>query len=465
LKSYIPFLSLRYLWFHKVSSALGMLGVTFGVGLVIVVVAVMDGFQARLRLSLLSNTSAVIVRPYYEVDAEKLVAALKERVPGVKDGSPVVHGVTLVLREGRRFSQGFPCRVLGVDAPREKSVADFERKLHLDGRPEFQTTLIASATPDDPFRVPEAQEARDRRVREEKRGIILGSKLMDQLGLKVEPDGKTRVRMFLVRAEDDERPGATPDLKADSELFTVTGMYTAGDMEFGGFVLMDRRDAISFYRGRLRQEVDEVRLLLDDPERAEEVKRTIEVLCWDIARASLKEGATLDPIVRPIDASTWKEEHVELLAAVANERGLLLVITSFSFLVVAFLIGSTQSMLVVEKTREIGVLRSLGASVAGTSAVFLGNGFFIGTTGALAGWGLGAAITGNIQAIADFLNRQFGLNLFPENIYRFNRIPIDVRPDFVLMVCAGAIAFALVGSLLPAIRAATLDPVESLHHE
>ena len=195
------------------------------------------------------------------------------------------------------------------------------------------------------------------------------------------------------------------------------------------------------------------------------MRDAVEEKCWDLARASLRAGAELDPLVRPIEALTWKEAHAELLAAVANERGLLLVITSFSFLVVAFLIGSTQSMLVVEKTREIGVLRSLGASVAGTSAVFLGNGFFIGAVGALAGWCVGTAITGNIQRISDALNRWFGLNLFPPNIYRFDQIPIDVKPDFVVMVCAGAIAFALLGSLLPAIRASTLDPVESLHHE
>ena len=465
MKSYIPFLSLRYLWFHKVSSALGILGVTLGVGLVIVVVAVMDGFQKRLRLSLLSNTTAVVVRPNYDVDAGRLVEALKARVPGVVDASPVVHGVTLVLREGRRFSQGFPCRVLGVDAPREKRVADLERKLHRDARPEAPLSLIESATPDEPFRVPEAQEARDRRVREEKKGIVLGSRLLKQLGLEVEKDGRTRVRMFLVRTDGEERPGANPDLKADSELFTVTGVYTAGDVEFGGFVLMDRRDAISFYRGRLLQEADEVRLLLDDPERADEVRDAVEAIGWELARASLREGATLDPLVRPVEAFTWKQEHARLLAAVANERGLLLVITSFSFIVVAFLIGSTQSMLVVEKTREIGVLRSLGASVAGTSAVFLGNGFFIGTLGALAGWGLGTAVTGNIHSISAFLKARYGLDLFPEDIYRFDEIPIDVQPDFVVAVCAGAILFALLGALLPALRAATLDPVESLHHE
>jgi len=466
LRNYVPHLSLRYLWFHKVSTGLGMLGVTLGVGLVIIVVGVMDGFQARLRRSLISNTSAVIVRPRYDVDAEKLVEEL-ERIPGVESASPVVHAFTLSVRGDRRavHSQGIPCRVMGIDAKREGRVTELERKLREDGDPSKPLRLIEGATPEEPFRVPAEQAARDRRVREAKQGVIVGSKLLDALSMT--PDGRAQVRMFHLRVKDEaeEAAGDRMDLAADSELFTVTGVYSPGDFEFGGFLLMDRRDALSFYRGGLRKEADEVRLLLDDPERCDEVRDAVHARASEIAAATVKPGGELPLLGRPLEASTWKEEHRDLLRAVANERGLLLVITSFSFLVVAFLIGSTQSMLVVEKTREIGVLRSLGASVAGTSSVFLGNGFFIGTFGALGGWALGVGITSNIQAIADWLDRTFGLKLFPEDIYRFNSIPIDVKPDFVAMVIAGAIAFALLGSLLPAVRAAALDPVESLHHE
>ena len=98
----------------------------------------------------------------------------------------------------------------------------------------------------------------------------------------------------------------------------------------------------------------------------------------DIDQQNAPDFGTLEGVGQTHVQLAFHDEGAQnLLAAVENERGLLIVITSFSFLVVAFLIGSTQSMLVVEKTREIGVLRSLGASVAGTASVFLGNGLFI----------------------------------------------------------------------------------------
>ena len=81
MKSYVPFLSLHYLWFHKVSSGLGILGVTLGVGLVIVVVGVMDGFQTRIKQSFISNTTPVVVKPYYDLDGCYLNLGSADRVP------------------------------------------------------------------------------------------------------------------------------------------------------------------------------------------------------------------------------------------------------------------------------------------------------------------------------------------------------------------------------------------------
>jgi lipoprotein-releasing system permease protein len=462
LKSYVPFLSLRYLRFHKVSTALGILGVSLGVGLVIVVVGVMDGFQARLRRSLLSNTAAVVVRPRFDVDAGKFADALVAEVPGVLAASPIVSAVTLVQPEDGTNAQSVPCTIMGIDAARENAVSDLGPKLRRGSTAASPPYLLESASLEQPFRTPDGVRARDRRLREDKQGIILGKNLFQNLGVRL----GERVHVFSAQRKDPAaKPGGTSgSLAFDAELFTVTGVFNSGDQEVDEkIVLMDRRDALSYFREWLPQEADEVRLRLRDPEACDAVAAEVHRRRERLVSLALKPGGrALDPALR---ALTWKEQHARLLSAVENERGLLLVITSFSFLVVAFLIGSTQSMLVVEKTREIGVLRALGASVAGTAGVFLGNGLFIGIVGAAGGWALGMGVTGNIQEISVWIRETFGRDLVPPDIYRFATIPIEVKGEFVLSVCTGAVAFALLGALLPALRAALLDPVESLHHE
>jgi lipoprotein-releasing system permease protein len=467
VKSYVPFLSLRYLWFHKVSSGLGILGVTLGVGLVVVVVGVMDGFQARLKRSLIGNAAAVVVRPMYHVDAEALVRELKARIPGVVEVAPTVQGYTFVESEGRGSRDSVPCVVVGIDPARERVVSDLDSKLHAEGRKvgpgghPHPLRLLESASLEEPFRVPEDEAARNVRLRPAKQGIVVSQGVARKL--RAYP-GK-RLRMYMGRPDEGEgEGGAVRSVRVEAELFTVTGIYESGDSEMDQrLVLMDRRDALSYFGDQMPLEGADFRLLLDDEARADEVKFRILDGQDALAEASRKPGT--DVGASPFEVQTWRDMFSNLLAAVDNERGLLIVITSFSFVVVAFLIGSTQSMLVVEKTREIGVLRSLGASVGGTSAVFLGNGLFIGALGAAAGAGLGLAVTGNIQAIARFIRESTGRDLFPANIYRFNEIPINVTPEFLLTICGGAVVFALLGSLLPAVRAALLDPVESLHHE
>jgi lipoprotein-releasing system permease protein len=457
VKSYAPFLSLRYLWFHKVSSGLGILGVTLGVALVVIVVGVMDGFQKRLKASLIGNTAALVVEPRFTVDVDALCRELKARIPGVRDASPVVYAMSLVGPDGAGNRESLPCRVAGIDAERENAVSDLGAKLHWGGKRITESGApasgrwIESASEEKPFQVSEEEAARNRRVRAAKQGVVLGYGLADRLRVR---EG-SRVRLMTGKRKQDGSNDAT----YESEVFTVTAVFTAGDAEIDSMLLlMDRRDALSFFKDWLPQDADEVRLLLDDPEACVAAKDAIKAAAPAIVQASLRkdrEAYIGDPAMVPL---TWRDKHRRLLAAVENERGLLIVITSFSFLVVAFLIGSTQSMLVVEKTREIGVLRSLGASVPGTASVFLGNGLFIGTVGASAGAALGVSITSNIQGIAD-------LELFPRDIYRFDEIPIDVKGDFLLSICVGAVVFALLGALLPAVRAAMLDPVESLHHE
>jgi len=458
LRNYTLFLSLRYLWFHKVSTGLGMLGVTVGVALVIVVVGVMDGFQVRIKKSLIGSSSPLVVEVNYDADADRLVDEVRARVPGLKGVSPILETATLIAGERGRSADPRPCIVFGVDAAREAGATDFRGSLKFPIRFSAQDALDQPATETEPFLLSRSRRAVDRMTRPEKQGVILGRELASEM--RVWPGD--RVRLWALKDLPAGSNGGAGKPTVDSELFWVTGWYDCGYTEIEkALVVMDRKDARSFFRG-FPYDVAKLRLGLEDPERADEVKRAVEAHAEEIVRASRKSDRGGKEPLRP---RTWMELHSNLLAAVENERGLLLVITSFTFLVVAFLIGSTQSMMVVEKTREIGVLRSLGGSVPGTAGIFLGNGFFIGTLGGAAGWGVGILVTSNLQAIADGIRRFTGRDLFPPNIYRFHEVPVSVGGEFVAMILAGAVAFSLLGALLPALRAAWLHPVESLHHE
>ena len=138
------------------------------------------------------------------------------------------------------------------------------------------------------------------------------------------------------------------------------------------------------------------------------------------------------------------------------------------FLIIAvagFGILAIFSMIVIEKTRDIGILKALGASSGGVMQIFLGYGLLLGALGAGLGTALGLAITGNINAIEKWLSWATGLEVFPRNIYYFDKIPTDIQAWQIVMINLGSVAIAVVFSILPALRAAWLHPVKALRYE
>jgi lipoprotein-releasing system permease protein len=122
-------------------------------------------------------------------------------------------------------------------------------------------------------------------------------------------------------------------------------------------------------------------------------------------------------------------------------------------------------MIVVEKTRDIGVLKALGASNVGVLKIFLGYGLLLGVVGAVLGTGMGLLITEHINEIEHLLAQATGQEIFPRDVYYFDRIPTDVQAVHVALVNAGAVAIAVLFSVLPALRAALLHPVRALRYE
>jgi lipoprotein-releasing system permease protein len=166
-----------------------------------------------------------------------------------------------------------------------------------------------------------------------------------------------------------------------------------------------------------------------------------------------------------IQVSTWEELQGPLLAAIAVERGILNVLLFMIVGVAGFGILAIFSMIVVEKTRDIGILKSLGASHWGILKIFLSYGLLLGLVGAGVGTILGVTITTYINPIEHGLALLTGQDIFPRDIYYFKNIPTDMQPLTVILINVGAVSIAVLFSILPALRAALLHPVRALRYE
>lgn len=166
-----------------------------------------------------------------------------------------------------------------------------------------------------------------------------------------------------------------------------------------------------------------------------------------------------------VHVATWEESQGPLLAAIDVERGILNVLLFMIVGVAGFSILAIFTMIVSEKYRDIGIMKSLGASSWGVMQIFVGYGLLLGAVGCSLGTGLGLLITWKINEIEAFLARQTGKELFPRDVYYFKEIPTNVEPSTVGVIVVGAVVIATVFSLLPAWRAARLHPVQALRSE
>jgi lipoprotein-releasing system permease protein len=162
---------------------------------------------------------------------------------------------------------------------------------------------------------------------------------------------------------------------------------------------------------------------------------------------------------------TWRDAQRPLLSAVMMELTILNILLFLIIAVAGFGILATFYMIVVEKMKDIGILKALGASRRGVMSIFLSYGCSLGLAGASVGIGLGLLFVAYINEIADWIQFATGREVFDPTMYYFSQIPTAVSPWCVAWVAFGAVAIALMASVLPAIRAARLNPVETLRYE
>jgi lipoprotein-releasing system permease protein len=167
----------------------------------------------------------------------------------------------------------------------------------------------------------------------------------------------------------------------------------------------------------------------------------------------------------PVWVITWKERHATFLGAVEKEKFLVTILFAIISVVAVVMIAVIFYTIVLEKTKDIGVLRALGASRRGIASIFLGYGLAIGVIGALLGLGVSSAIVLNINLIQDKLAAWFGVVIWNPEIYYFDQIPSRMNPTEVTIILVSAVISSVVGALVPAYLASRLDPVEALRYE
>ncbi len=172
-----------------------------------------------------------------------------------------------------------------------------------------------------------------------------------------------------------------------------------------------------------------------------------------------------DPLLEDVEVNTWEDYNTMFIQAVENEKKLMITLFGIISIVAVFLILAIFYMIVVEKTRDIGILKSIGASASQIAAIFLAYGGVIGFIGSIMGTVLGYYFVKHINEIQNWLIRVFGWRVWNREIYAFDEIPNRVSSTDIIIIILAAIVASIIGALIPAVRAAKMNPVESLRYE
>jgi len=420
------FISLRYLvarrrqTFISIISVICVVGVALGVSVITVVLSVMNGFSAmweekivgaRAHFSVLSREGAY---PNYLDVAERV-----REVRGVLGATPFL-AADAILRGREGELQAIVLK--GVDAA---TVAEATQLVDT-----IRSGSLAELEPD-----PDGDEIA------RLPGLIVGAELANRFLLRV---GDTIVLISPMGGAPTPL-GPAPRL----ERFRVAGMFRSDFFQFDeGFVYSTLPAAQKFMKlGDVAQGV-EVRT--DDAYGSRSIALDVETM--------LGEGGVYY-------TRDWKEYFPGFFQALKTERVMMFVLLSFIMVVAGFIIVATLIMMIMEKSSDIAILKTMGCTDDGILRVFAIEGFLIGVAGLALGLGMGLVITQNLDVIQMVVERTFGFDVLPANIYQLQGLPHAIEPAQLALVSLIAMVLSIGATLLPSWQASRLDPAEALRHE
>ena len=402
-------------------------GVAVGVMALIVVLSVMQGFSKELRASIRGMLSDMVIG-YADIrgfENYEEVMKIAEDTPHIEAAAPYLESLGLMRVKAGDQPLSKMCWFRGVIPEREEKVRKFRRFLHNKKDDNPVDFKFWGTEPPHP-------------------GIIGGKIILSY------PDVPVGGRIILMAPSLEKGSSSISDYKKGP--FTVVDKFNSGMFEFDSqylFMSLEAAQNFTYASGR----ASGISLKLDDYKNAYIAKQALQ-----------RRLNQYDPsgmfVVR-----TWEELRGGFLRAVKLETVLMAIIMSVVLLVAAFSIVAILTMIVIQKTRDIGILKSLGASDSGVLCIFVSYGLVIGTIGAVVGLGLGLLVLSKLDWIQDTVERFTGFDPYPAELYYFYQIPRVINPLTIGVIMLSAIVLSTVASIYPALRAARQNPVEALRYE
>ncbi|MDO9584868.1 MAG: lipoprotein-releasing ABC transporter permease subunit [Syntrophales bacterium] len=424
--SYEFFISLRYLRakrkqvFVSVITLFSIAGILLGVAALIIVLAVMNGFETDLRNKILGINSHVVLMEYGGPlrDYER---AMQEtgKIKGVVATTPFIYSqamlkkgesATGVILRGLAYESAF--NVINLGKMREGSIAFLAEK----NRQSLNLNAESASMP----------------------GVVIGKELAKNMGIFIFD------MVHILSPQGISTPlGMAPRIKK----FLVVGIFDSGFYEYDStLTFLSLKDCQEFLN--MGTSVTGLEIKVDDIYRADKIARTLE-----------------RQLGFPYWARHWMEMNKNLFSALRLEKRVMFIILSLIVLVAIFNVITTLIMVVMEKSRDIAILKSMGATSGSIMKIFIYQGLIIGIIGTVLGCAVGLAIASHLEKISLFIENLFGFKILPGDVYYLSSLPSLVNYGDVLIIVVGTLAISLLATIYPSRRASRMDPAEALRYE
>ncbi|OGV49592.1 MAG: hypothetical protein A2X49_06430 [Lentisphaerae bacterium GWF2_52_8] len=415
------FLAWRYLRPKRnavsVITCISLLGVTLGVAVLMVVLAVMTGFTDLMKEKLLETTSHIQVYDYRLGYIEKPSEVVKAVKTCGYEAMPIAYSQVLVQKDDKFL----PKAAIGIEPGTESGNLKLKEKI-LEGKYSLNKGEIMISD-------------------------IISRELHANVGDKLLVHAPDRLaRMIHKKKDGGYEMSKDADVYLPNE-FRITGIYSFGKYDFDRNIFFLNLDDADELFGIPWGAASVVYIWTNDPFN---LKGAVKHLSGKLPQYQLR---------------TWQEMNQQLLGVLSVEKNMMFFLLVFIVLVAAFSITNTLITVVVQKTREIGLLKSLGASSGTVMRIFLIQGFFVGFIGTLCGTILGFSVIYWRNDIMHAYSKLTGTALFPKEFYYFNQLPAHITSFDVSVISITAVILCTVGGLIPAWRAAKLDPARALRYE